>query len=117
LHLETAREWSKFGEMIRLQGKSVMRPESVKFLFYGTTANPSYGLSWWLPTEGGLKPDGRRHWQWNKDLPRDIYTAAGAGGQRLYVIPSRELTIVRQARLRLRDDFDDSEFLVKLLLG
>ena len=111
----TAREWSKFGEMIRHQGAGVMKAESVKKLFVATSANPSYGLSWWMPTKGGLQPDGRKHWNWSKTLPDDIVVAAGAGGQRLYVIPSRELTVVRQARIRLRDEDDDSEFLTRLL--
>ena len=35
------------------------------------------------------------------ELPRDLVLAAGAGDQRLYVIPSRGLVIVRQARLDL----------------
>lgn len=113
----TAREWAKFGEMIRQDGKGVLKPGQTKILFQTTKANPAYGLSWWIPTNGGVRPDGFRKWNFNQELKRDIYIAAGAGGQRLYIIPSLDLVVVRQARLRLNDDFDDSIFLSKLLLG
>ncbi len=113
----TAREWAKFGEMVRLDGKGVLKPRQIKALFQATEANPSYGLTWWLPTANGLRPDGFRRWNTPSDLPKDIYTAGGAGGQRLYVIPSRELVVVRQAPVRLPDDFEDGVFLAKLLLG
>jgi hypothetical protein len=45
-------------------------------------------------------------------LPKDVVMAAGAGKQRLYVIPSQDLVIVRQGR---QSRFDDQEFLSKLL--
>lgn len=47
------------------------------------------------------------------DLPKDLYLAAGAGKQRLYIIPSLDLVIVRQGR---QSRFDDGEFLKRLLL-
>lgn len=112
----SAREWSKFGLMILAGGKGVLKSESVNELFRTTKANPSYGLSWWLPAEGGLQPDGFRHWNWPKSLPTDVHVAAGAGGQRLYVVPSRDLIVVRQAPIRVKDDFEDADFLSKLFL-
>jgi hypothetical protein len=42
------------------------------------------------------------------DLPKDLFMAAGAGKQRLYVIPSLDLVIVRQGR---QARFDDRDFL------
>ena len=113
----TARAWAKFGEMIRQDGKGVLKPGHVKLLFEGTRANSSYGLTWWLPAENGVRPDGFRRWNLNPNLPKDIFTAGGAGGQRLYIIPSRGLVVVRQAPVRMQDDFSDSVFLSKLLLG
>lgn len=112
----TARDWAKFGEMVRLDGKGVLKPGQTAILFQSTSANPSYGLTWWLPASPGLRPDGFRRWNVSAELPKDILTAGGAGGQRLYVVPSRELVVVRQAPVRLKDDFDDATFLAKLLL-
>lgn len=104
----TAREWAKFGEFIRAggtkDGKSLVDPVAFAELFKGSKANPGYGLTWWLPhIAPGADPVtastdiGRRA----AELPRDLVLAAGAGDQRLYVIPSRGLVIVRQARLDL----------------
>ncbi len=112
----TAREWAKLGTMVIHDGKGVLKPGTIETLMHGTKANPSYGISWWLPSQGGVKPDGFRKWNWPSGLPQDVWVAAGAGGQRLYVIPSRDLVVVRQATIRLADTFDDGDFLVKLLL-
>ncbi|MEZ6023627.1 MAG: hypothetical protein R3C16_09525 [Hyphomonadaceae bacterium] len=102
----TARDWARFGEFVRLGGRidgvEIVDRETFDALFVGSEANPGYGVSWWLPransvpgvstasTDIGLRPEG---------LPRDMVMAAGAGDQRLYVIPSLGLTIVRQADL------------------
>jgi hypothetical protein len=48
-------------------------------------------------------------------LPDDLVAACGAGKQRLYVIPSRKLVIVRQGALG--QGFSDMEFLSLLLRG
>lgn len=104
----TAREWAKLGEFVRaggkVGGKAIVDPATFAALFASSPANPSYGLTWWLP-HPSLVPDpvtattdiGRRA----DELPRDLVVAAGAGDQRLYVIPSLGLTIVRQAQLDL----------------
>lgn len=110
-----AREWVKFGEMILNDGKGVLKKGLVKELFIPTKANPAYGMTWWLPTADGFRPDGYRKWNLRSDLPKDIYTAGGAGGQRLYIIPSQSLVVIRQAPVRRQDSFDDGVFLAKLL--
>ncbi len=109
----TAREWIKFGEMVRLDGKGVLPKGRVSELFKPSHANPAYGLTWWLPTQGAAGATVRRP---KAEGPRDVYLAAGAGGQRLFVIRSQGITVVRQAPVRLRQDtFKDAEFL-KILL-
>lgn len=49
-------------------------------------------------------------------VPDDFVMAAGAYGQRLYVIPSRGLTVVRNGRTN-SDTLDDVQFLGRLLCG
>jgi len=44
----------------------------------------------------------------------DLFMAAGAANQRLYIIRSLDLVIVRQGQLA---KYDDAEFLKRLLLG
>ncbi len=48
-------------------------------------------------------------------VPKDLVMAAGAGKQRLYLIPSRDLVVVRMGPLRGGRSFDDVEFLEALL--
>ncbi|HEX5379290.1 MAG TPA: serine hydrolase, partial [Phenylobacterium sp.] len=96
----TAREWARFGEFVRAGGKaggrSLVDPATFRQLFRGSAANPGYGITWWLPhaqAAGGEGPSsdfGRNAAR----LPADLVVAAGAGDQRLYVIPSRRMTIV-----------------------
>lgn len=101
----TARQWAKFGEFVRHggvtpRGETLVDPETFKQLFKGTTANPAYGESWWLPRPTPAPDvltasiDLTRH---SSDLPADMVVAAGAGNQRMYVVPSCQLTAVRQA--------------------
>lgn len=102
----TAREWAKYGEFIRgggqLNGKPIVDPATFAQLFQGSTANPAYGVSWWLPKANDTpdvvtaRLDLRGH---EADLPADLVIAAGAGDQRLFVAPSCRLTVVRQAKL------------------
>lgn len=100
----SASNWAKFGEFVRLGGNNLVDPAAFAAQFRGSQANPAYGLSWWLPV-GSAAPDpvtaasdvGRHA----ADLPPDMVFAAGFGDQRLFVVPSRKLTIVRQARLDL----------------
>lgn len=102
----TAREWAKFGEFVRsggrLNGKPVVDPATFALLFQGSTANPAYGITWWLPKANNTpdvvtaRLDLRSH---EADLPADLVIAAGAGDQRLFVAPSCHLIVVRQAKL------------------
>ena len=48
------------------------------------TSDGDYGSHFWL-NAGGFYPD----------APRDMYSANGYQGQRIFIIPSKELVIVR----------------------
>lgn len=123
----TAKDWAVFGEFMRLQGRHgderIISGELLAECLKGSEPNPAYGLTWWLNADvpaavfrripllrrelGGLL---EADW-----IPKDLYLAAGAGKQRLYVIPSLELVIVRQGRVAGRG-FSDEEFLRALLV-
>lgn len=141
----TAREWAKFGELIRLKGGHggrVLVPEDkLALCLRSSAANPAYGMTWWLNKASGdsaaaladTAGAGRTR---SSDrvsaqgicpgrLP-DLVMAAGAGQQRLLVIPSERMVIVRFANenmpaavmagdyAKLRLDFRDDEFFARL---
>lgn len=101
-----AKEWAKIGEFVRLggmqDGKLLVDAATLAELFKSNEANPAYGLTWWLPRATPATDFVTRSTditRYASELPADMVVAAGAGDQRLYVIPSRRLTIVRQAKL------------------
>jgi CubicO group peptidase (beta-lactamase class C family) len=97
----TATEWVKFGELLRQEGvwngKRLVSFDTVRPCFVGSKANPKYGLTFWL---GPSSAQGK------------FYMAAGAGKQRLYVIPPAKMVIVRFGD---NAPFRDDEFLGYLL--
>lgn len=100
----TAREWAKFGKLIlhqgRWDGRQVVSWEVLKECFVGSRANANYGITFWLK-EAGNAPD-------------DLVVARGLGSQRLYIIPSLELSVVQFAETEI---FDDGSFLRRLLVS
>jgi CubicO group peptidase (beta-lactamase class C family) len=126
-----------------VHGSTRLLPDSlVRQLFRPSTVNPAYGMSWWLreaafqePPALGLEGNAqgtlrgrlmarrarqRANGASDRDadsawVPRDLVMAAGAGKQRLYVIPSRELVVVRLGPLLGGREFRDAEFLAQLL--
>jgi CubicO group peptidase (beta-lactamase class C family) len=131
----SAREWAKFGELVRLggqwDGKEVLPQKMLDECFVGSKANPAYGLSWWLnrPVDQATLRRvpllrraqdlvGEKH-----NIAPDLVFAAGAGNQRLYVSRKLKLVVARQATGILeslagsRDDYSDRELLSRLLLG
>ena len=117
----TAREWVKFGEFVRQGGKvgakQVLPPELLAELFKGTSANPAYGMTWWLNAD--VPPALREEIKQLEDnmtgLDRvpgleGMVTAAGGFKQRLYVIPTRRMVVVRFGN-SVGKQFDDATFL------
>ena len=123
----TARQWSKIGQLVLDHGRPVLKPESLEQCWHGSKANPAFSLGWWnnraapggreFDFENMLTPNWQRQ-DWEnaclcRDAPRDLVACIGSGYQRLYVIPSLNLTIVRQGN---GGRFSDARFL-RLLLG
>ena len=125
----TARQWARVGELI-LRGGSPIVPETLlEQCFQGSAANPAFGMGFWnnrlaaepggreIDVENMLVPKWQRQ-DWRKTCicraaPADLVAAIGSGYQRLFVIPSMELIVVRQG---VNTKFSDGEFL-RLLLG
>jgi CubicO group peptidase (beta-lactamase class C family) len=122
-----ARQWAKLGQLVLANGAPVISRNSLEQCWRGTAANRAFSLGWW---NNRAAPDGREFdfeqmlipkWQ-NQDwrdaclcriAPGDLVACIGSEGQRLYVIPSLQLIVVRQAN---GGSFSDAHFL-RLLLG
>ena len=131
MHL-TARQWSAFGLMILGRGtlgKRVIVKENIfAQCFDPTRINPMFGLGFWLNTsanhsgvrETDIEKLLEEKWQqqdWHQrcicnNAPNDLVAAVGSGYNRLFVIPSLGLVIVRQGS---DARFSDAEFLTRLL--
>jgi CubicO group peptidase (beta-lactamase class C family) len=131
----TARDWMKFGEFIRRTmegswtGSSLLQRSIFDQAFTGNAAHPAYGFYWWLkrPVSSTLATtiDTNNKNQFTRQIkpiiddpriPDDFVMAAGAFDQRLYIIPSRGLTVVRNGPVNT-DAFDDVQFLGRLLVN
>ncbi|HZJ16770.1 MAG TPA: serine hydrolase [Chthoniobacteraceae bacterium] len=121
----TANQWLKMGKCILDHGAPVVARATFAEAVRGTNANPAFGFALW---NNHLAPGGREldpeemldlKWQrqdWKsaclcRDAPSDLLACIGSGGQRLYVVPSQELIVVRQGGF---GRFRDAEFLRRL---
>ncbi len=123
----SARQWARLGQLVLAGGKAVVRPETLAQSWRGSPANRAFSLGWWnnraapggreFDFEAELKPKWSRQ-SWEKAClcraaPSDLVACIGSDYQRLYVIPSLDLVVVRQAK---GGPFSDARFL-RLLLG
>lgn len=123
----TARRWARMGQLILDGGSPVVSSTSLSQCFHGTSANCAFGMGFWnnrmgasgreLDIEDNLEPKWfRQNWQRVcicRDAPSDLVAAIGSGYQRLFVIPSQQLVIVRLGKF---GRCNDGQFL-RLLLG
>ncbi len=62
------------------------------------TINPSYGYLWWLNGKSSyMVPSSQTIYQGSliPNAPNDLYAAMGASDQRIYVVPSQKMVVVR----------------------
>jgi CubicO group peptidase (beta-lactamase class C family) len=123
----TARAWGRFGLLLldhgRWHGQQLVPAATLAECGKGSTANPYYGLGVWLnpgsatrPPPPGIERAGASDRVIDApDLPHDLWLAAGTGGQRLYILPSAGLVVVRFGH-NTGPDYRDDEFL-RILLG
>jgi CubicO group peptidase (beta-lactamase class C family) len=92
----TARDWLRVGLLMQARGRWAGRqvvPEAwVQAMLTPSALEPSYGMHVWL---GYSRPPSRES-DWSEPfLATDTFMLLGAAEQRVYVLPSRELVIVR----------------------
>lgn len=129
-----ANEWFRFGEFVRLMledrwtGPTILSRQMLSEVVKPSSVYPAYGFYWWLKepvSESTAKMvDDLNNRQFTNQIkpiinepriPDDFIMCRGAYGQCLYVIPSRELVVVRNAPATVREIFEDDEFLRRLL--
>ena len=101
----TPRDWARFGLLYMndgiWEGKRILPEGWVEYTTTpSTTTTGLYGAQFWL-NYNGLAPD----------IPTDAYCARGHDGQRVYIIPSYDMVIVR---LGLKN-MDDNAFIAGIL--
>ena len=121
----TARQWAKLGKLILAHGRPVVSSNLLTECWRGSLANPTYSLGWWNNRAApfGRDADFERMLNSNgedwkgaclcRDAPADLVACIGSAHQRLYVISSLQLIVVRHSS---GGSFSDATFL-RLLLG
>lgn len=123
----SARQWAKIGEVALNGGAPVVGAGAMAQCWRGSAANRAFSLGWWnnrnapggreFDIEAMLVPKWHRQsWAGTvlcRDAPSNVAACIGSGYQRLYVIPSMNLVVVRNGSGRR---FSDGRFL-RLLVG
>ncbi len=104
----TTRDWAKFGILYlhngNWNGEQLLNPSWIDFSKAPTQgSNGVYGGHFWL-NAGGKFPD----------VPKDMYSCNGFQGQYVFIIPSKELVVVRTG-LKEYPEFDVNEFLSNII--
>lgn len=119
----TARGWLRVGRLILENGRvgadQVVPAEWIREMTTPAPTNPNYGLQIWLGSPPGQQ---RRYndktvkaFHSEPFLAADMIYIDGFGGQRVYIVPSRELIIVRTGEALM--DFDDARIPNAILRG
>ncbi len=101
----TTRDWSKFGLLYlhkgNWNGEQIFDASWEDYVKTPTNnSNGEYGGHFWL-NAGGIYPD----------APTDLYSANGYQGQYVYIIPSKDLVIVRMGLTNDDNAVDFNAFL------
>tara|TARA_R110002051_G_scaffold250747_2_gene310090 strand:- start:7762 stop:9090 length:1329 start_codon:yes stop_codon:yes gene_type:complete len=104
----STRDWAKFGILYlnkgQWNGKQLFDEKWLKYITTPTAhSKGTYGGHFWLNAEGKYP-----------DVPRDMFSANGFQGQRIFIIPSKDLVIVRTG-LSEEPEFDMNTFLSEII--
>ncbi len=110
----TARDWARFGLLYLndgvVNGERILPEGWVELSTTPTDASlkaRAYAAQFWLNQESAERM--------MPDVPRDAYAARGHYGQSTFIIPSRDLVVVRMGQSYSLDAWDMEQFLVDLL--
>lgn len=130
--MQTARQWSGMGRVILEKGEPVLDEDDGFFAeaMKGGKANEAYAFGFWNNHAAESKSSREidvetmmerkliaQSWKnicLSKIAPADLVACIGSYGQRLYVVPSKKLIIVRLGK---GGDFKDAPFLKALFVG
>lgn len=112
----TARDWSRFGLLYLYDGTwegEQLLPED--WVEYSTRPAPAatrgeYGAQFWL-NHGAPDDPGSRFFP---DVPADLFYADGYEGQNVFILPSKDLVVVKLS-LSQGDYLDDNTFLAGIV--
>jgi len=98
----TPRDWARVGLLLaqdgKWDGKQVLPAGWVKTMATPSTNNPNFGLGLWL----GSPYDGKRERLWGPQsepfLAEDVRFMQGGGYRTVYIVPSRQLVILRHGK-------------------
>lgn len=103
----TARDWLRVGRLILDRGRvgeaQVLPAEWIDAMTTPSARNPNFGMHVWIGSPPAQKRPYNRHttkadasaFHSSRFLAEDIIYIDGFGGQRVYIVPSQELVIVR----------------------
>lgn len=117
--LATARDWARFGLLYLndglWQGQRILPPGWVKYTTTPTAKAPQgqYGAMWWL-NAGDMADPQNRKWP---SAPTDAYAAQGFQEQKVIVIPSLKLVLVRLGATAEREQWDTDRFIKNVIVS
>ena len=103
IYHSNTRSMARFGLLALNKGKWVDQQIINETFFNESTStsqsiNPAYGYLWWLNGKTSfMVPGGQTVFQGLlvPNAPSDMYAAMGAEDQRIYVIPSKKMVVIR----------------------
>lgn len=109
---------ARFGLMILRggiaeNGRRIVSEASFKAMFAPSATNPAYGRLWWLNGSAWHMRAlaGRAEGPLVAAAPHDMVAALGAFDRKLYIVPSRNLVVVRMGAAATDKDFDQQLWL------
>jgi CubicO group peptidase (beta-lactamase class C family) len=103
IYWSDSRSMARFGLLAFAKGKwNGNQIVNSNYLTFASSAsqniNPSYGYLWWLNGKEGFKvPQSQIYFNGSliPNAPNDMYCALGKNDQKIYIVPSKKLVIIR----------------------